>query len=76
MILDKLLEKKDVIAYIDLRIDKLNSDFDVRKYPPKEREMQRQRITGRCRELKRLKKLISQDSLKDASKKMFQERKP
>ena len=73
MILDKLLEKKDVIAYIDLRIKKLNADFDIEKYPPKERETQRQRLGGRCRELKHLKKLIERGCLKDASKEMYRD---
>lgn len=54
MILDKLIEKKDVFAYIKFRTEQLQQ-YDIKIYPKKERELQRQRLMGRLRELKHLK---------------------
>lgn len=71
MILDKLLEKKDLLNYIGLRIEMLQKEFDVAKYPEHEREKQVQRLNGRIRELKRLNKIVSFGELKPVSKTMW-----
>lgn len=72
-ILDKLLEKKDLLNYIGLRIQTLRTDFDVMKYPEAERELQNQRLNGRLRELKKLKTVILRGELKDVSKRMWRD---
>lgn len=73
-ILDKLMEKKDLDAYINLRLEFIDSIMheEVAKLPDKERELVRQRFIGRKVELKKLLRLLKEDKIKDMSKKYFQ----
>jgi len=69
-ILDLLLEKKDIKAYIDFRVALLREEdrrviFDL---PPDKREFAHVRIAGRINELYQLRKVISQGTLKERSK--------
>ena len=67
MILDKLLERKDLEIYIDMRIKRLLS-MKVTIFPQKQRGKIAERIKGRVAELRELKKVIKQAKLKDMSK--------
>ena len=73
-ILDKLMEKKDLDAYINLRLEFI--DFiigkEISRLPEKERELVRQRFVGRKVELRKLLILLKEDKIKDMSKKYFQ----
>jgi len=73
-ILDKLMEKKDLDAYINLRLEFIDSVMhkEVAKLPEKERELIRQRFVGRKIELRKLLRLLKEDKIKDMSKKYFQ----
>jgi len=71
-ILDELIEKKDLIAYIDSR--RANLEYhkaSIKKYPEKERGFIQRKLGGKIYELRKLKSLISQCKLKKASKKEF-----
>ncbi len=61
-ILDKLLEKKDVLAYIDFRILRLKDDLDVvmKSTQEKDRELIKERFNGRILELEELKNVMHQ----------------
>lgn len=67
MILDKLLEKKDLEIYIDMRIKRLLS-IKITQFSEKQRGKITERIKGRIAELRELKKVIKQSKLKDMSK--------
>jgi len=71
-ILDKLLEKKDVLAYINFRILHLKDDLDavLNSTSLKDRELIKERFNGRILELEELKNVIHQGttSLKFKSK--------
>lgn len=73
MILDKLIEKKDLLLYIELKKDELSNDFNVKDYPIKERECKRQRNLGRIKELDKLKSLIVTGKLKRVSKELYKD---
>ena len=72
MILDKLLEKKDLEIYIDTRIKKLLS-IKITQFPEKQRGKISERIKGRISELRELKKIIRQSRLKAMSKAYWRE---
>ena len=72
MILDKLLEKKDLEIYIDTRIKRLLS-INITQFPEKQRGKISERIKGRVSELRELKKIIRQSRLKDMSKAYWRE---
>ena len=70
MILEQLMEKKDLFIYIDLRINQLK---DVRKKAVEVTKEKRkaiiyERFSGRIRELIDLKELIKSNQIKDKSK--------
>lgn len=73
-ILDKLMEKKDLDAYINLRIEFLNAieSEELEKLPEKERGFVQERFKGRKIELKQLLTLLKEDKIKDMSKRYFQ----
>jgi hypothetical protein len=60
MILDKLIEKKDIYTYIRARIAVLNLMLRKKmvELPPKDREFERQRIIGRIKELRTLRRMV------------------
>jgi len=70
MILDKLLEKKDITAYIDNRIKYLNLrlEDELLKHPPEKKEYLRQRHSGKIHELSKLRNIIKTKNIKDISK--------
>jgi len=71
-LLEKLLEKKDLSAYLRLRLARLKEDSRaMNKYPEKDRELIRERIEGRIRELDRLKGLLDANYIKADCKKMW-----
>ena len=74
-ILNKLMEKKDLAAYIDLRTDYLNSikTEEIMKRPEKERGLIQERFEGRIDELEKLKTLLCQDKIKDMGKEYFKQ---
>ncbi len=74
-ILDKLMEKKDLDAYINLRIEFLNTieTEELIKLPEKERGFVQERFAGRKIELKKLLTLLKEDKIKDMSKQYFRE---
>lgn len=69
-ILDKLMEKKDLRTYIDYRIQHLrDKQGEIPDTTPKEkRETARKQVKGRIEELKRMRHLLAQGRLKEASK--------
>jgi len=74
-ILDKLMEKKDLAAYIDLRIDYLNVTKTevIMKQPERKRGLIQERFEGRIDELEKLKTLLCQDKIKDMGKEYFKQ---
>ncbi len=72
MILDKLMEKKDLINYIDLRIETLKLT-DIKKIPVKKREKVAKRLQGKVSELIKIKHHIIQDNLKHMSKEYYKQ---
>lgn len=75
MILDKLLEKKDVEAYLELRRDFLKSELSsvILKIKPEDRELIKERFKGRISELNMLIDTIRSGDLKDMSKRYYRE---
>ena len=73
MILDQLIKKKDLMAYIDLRIKYLKSTAtsEYLKVEPKKREITKQKINGQIKELKKLRKIIYENKTKETSKKIY-----
>lgn len=65
-ILDKLLEKKDVLAYIDFRILSLKNDLKIltESTPEKNRELIEERFNGRIMELEELKNIAHRGFVK------------
>lgn len=73
-ILDKLMEKKDLSAYISFRLEFLDSiiEEEISRLPENKREFVRQRFLGRKSELKKLLTILREDRIKNMSKKYFQ----
>lgn len=73
MILEQLIEKKDLMAYIDLKIKLLQSTSKskILKADPENRELVKQKINGQIKELKILKKIIHGNKIKENSKKIY-----
>jgi hypothetical protein len=73
-ILNKLMEKKDLSKYVNLRLDYIDSVIrkELPKLPENERELLRQRFVGRKVELKKLLILLDGDKIKTMSNRYFQ----
>lgn len=73
MILDKLVEKKDMIIYIEQRVIQQENQMILTIKDSKEeyREFLKNKFKGRIDELKRLKVVIEHGELKDQCKKMM-----
>ena len=69
-LLDLILEKKDLKAYIDFRIAALRDEDRkaILNLSPEQREFAHVRIAGRIAELYQLRKVVSQGTLKERSK--------
>ncbi len=78
MILEKLMEKKDLDAYINLRIEYLKSIERgvLEKLPEKERGFIQERFVGRINELEKLLLILRENKIKDMSKQYFREINP
>jgi len=72
-LLGKLIEKKDLFAYIDNRIEHLKEKMDsvIKSEPEKNREKVKGKFQGRTDELSELKKVVHENELKDKSKMYF-----
>lgn len=73
MILDKLMEKKDLKTYIINRIEFLGQEkeSEILKAPEAERGFLLERFMGRIIELKKLKESLGKDLIKEDSKKYY-----
>lgn len=60
MILDQLIEKKDLLTYCDLRMRRLlkSKHEEILRQPPEKREQVARKIDARVAELKHLKRLV------------------
>ena len=69
-ILDKLLEKKDIEAYLEYRIEflKITMTDEISKLDPGKREFVRERFKGRISELGNTLTSIREDDVKTDSK--------
>lgn len=72
-ILDELVEKKDVNAYIAVRIDHLQHQMykNIKKAKEEDREKIRIKTYGRIEELRYLKKIINSGDIKAESKNLW-----
>lgn len=78
MILEKLMEKKDLDAYINLRIEYLKSIERgvLEDLPEKERGFIQERFVGRINELEKLLLILRENKIKDMSKQYFHDINP
>lgn len=69
-ILDKLIERKDLLAYISKRKERLELEKkkEMKEQPKEKREFIRQRFNGRIQELKKLKEIVHNHKIKSKSK--------
>ncbi len=73
MILDKLIEKKDISAYITARKRRLGKElWNITKFPEGKRQHIKHRLIGRIEELKLLHKFLVLNQLKAKSKEWWQ----
>lgn len=71
-LLNKLIEKKDLIAYLRLRTRRLKEELkEIKKYPEQKRELIQRGLQGRIRELNKIGGLITSKKLKITSKKYW-----
>jgi len=66
-ILDKLLEKKDVLTYIDYRTAYLKRTFNIYDYPEEMRELMKERHDAKVAELDVIKIVVNRGMLKKMS---------
>ncbi len=73
MILNNLMEKKDILLYLRFRIKRLNQERKERigDYPEEDRERIVKLLEGRVKELDRLLQKISENKLKEDCKEMW-----
>lgn len=68
-ILDKLVEKKDILAYVNARTqDLLIQITKISHLPEHKREMTKLKLEGRVAELDHLRKVVASGTLKNQSK--------
>lgn len=72
-ILDELIEKKDLRAYIAMRIAMIRMEIknNLKKLPEDKKEKMLNRASGRIRELESMKKTIHNNKVKEQSKMLF-----
>lgn len=74
MILDKLMEKKDLLVYIDYRIKHLQGILhNIKTVYIKSRGDFKFRTLGKILELKKLKQMINENKLIEAGKRYWRE---
>ena len=72
MILENLIEKKDLVLYLKFRIECLKKELkSIQKYPKNKRENIVLRLEIRIKENKKLLQLILGNKLKEDCKKMW-----
>lgn len=70
--LNELIEKKDILAYIEFRGKEIYTEFEnIKKHTPELREKIKIRIAARGKELKRLGTVIKNNKLKEESKTIY-----
>ena len=72
-ILDKLVEKNDLEAYLGLRVAFLKNEMteEIRKQPDSKKELIHERFNGRILELNLLKQVVKSDNIKIDSKRYY-----
>lgn len=72
-ILDKLVEKKDLEAYLGLRAAFLRNEMteEIRKQPDSKKELIHERFNGRILELDLLKRVVKSGNMKKDSKRYY-----
>ena len=68
MILEQLLEKKDLLLYLKIRLKHLKENFDVFVFHPELRDNMTERVKGRTLELERLLRILQEGTLKKNTK--------
>ena len=73
MLLEQLIEKKDIKSYLEFRIEFLNltKHKEIMKLPFENREFINERFRGRTDELKKLLDVITEGKLKEKSKNYY-----
>jgi hypothetical protein len=66
-ILDQLIEKKNLMIYIDMRIRQLEKEMEkeVGRQPPRKRGLMVQKFRGRVEELRSLKAIVANNKVKE-----------
>jgi hypothetical protein len=72
-ILDKLVEKKDLEAYLGLRAAFLRNEMtdELQKQPDSKKELIRERFNGRILELNSFKQVVISNNIKRDSKRYY-----
>ena len=72
-ILDKLVEKKDLEAYLGLRAAFLRNEMteEIQKQPDSKKELIRERFNGRILELYSFKQVVISNNIKRDSKRYY-----
>jgi hypothetical protein len=72
-ILDELVEKKDILAYINIRKTTLKMEMkkQLTLLPDDQKEKMVQRLGGRIRELDTLKRAIDHNQIREQSKALY-----
>lgn len=72
MVLEKLIEKKDVNLYLQYRCKELEKrKKEVESFPEQKREQIIKKFDGKITELKRLRSVMSEGKLKEECKRMW-----
>ena len=68
------MEKKDLLIYINIKIEILEQTLiNITKFRKRDRAKISHRIMGRIKELKKLKTIIHDNRIKDASKRLWKD---
>lgn len=72
-ILDELIEKKDLMAYIDIRIQTMKMEIqnNLKILPYDKKEKMLNRTSGRIRELESLRRIVHNNQIREQSKILF-----
>jgi len=74
VLLEQLMETKDLEIYIDMRIKHLlRTEKNIKQFPEYQRECIKERMKGRIKELEQLRQVISFKRLKEADKRYWKE---
>jgi hypothetical protein len=74
MILEKLMEKKDVVVYLQMRIKQLRRNGrEIKKIPERYRENAKRGLQSRIEELQMLKTIIMENRIREQGKIIWRE---